>query len=52
MIPLLTAIASAFVEIIIGINKAGDDKAKQEEALMVAAERIAELRERVKFPDA
>lgn len=45
----MQAIASAFVEILLAVHKAGDDRAAQEEALMLAAERIAELREKTKF---
>ena len=46
---ILQAVGAAFVEVLIAVHKAGDDRAQQEEALMLAAERLAELREKVKF---
>ncbi len=49
LIELLTALAAMFVEVIAAVQKAGTDATAQEEALMVAAERMAELRERAKF---
>lgn len=49
MIPLLTAVATLFVEVLGALQRAGDDARAQDEALMSAAERLAELRERAKF---
>lgn len=46
---LLLSLATSFVELFIAVHKAGDDKDAQEEALMQHAERVAELREKVKF---
>ncbi len=49
LVELLTALAAMFVEVISAVQKAGTDAAAQEDALMAAAERLAELRERTKF---
>lgn len=49
MIALITAVATLFAEVIVSLQKAGDDAKAQEDALMSAAEKLAELRERQKF---
>ncbi len=49
MTALMEAIAAVLIRVVLDLQKAGEDRAAQEEALMQAAERLAELREKVKF---
>lgn len=46
---MIPQVVAAFVELLSALVVAGDDKAKQQEALMQAEERIARARARAKF---
>lgn len=46
---MIADLVAAFVELLTEILKAGEDKAKQEAALMAAEEKLARLRAKAKF---